>query len=1745
MLKTPSFLVLLCSIFMAFSPLHATPSDKQSFNFSDFFQYFLKKPTEDGAQRDPSLAESEESNAQAYLSSILKDYKYFHATPMQIVGFQIKAVKAYQAEKPYDVIKYCKKIISQNQKDLNAFLLIAASGLIRDYYRDEALSASLLAFHLAQKPKNKALALYFASKLSEKPLSPERQKLLQEYKPEDLQNAFFDIIKSYPNVFLPYDVQTQEKKDSGSVAIFFSKPLKRTKDFRYEDYVSLEPAPSNFAIVPMGDKLSISGLTFGQEYRIILKKGFAGEGGYTLAHDEIIPVAIEHRQPLVEFRERGYILPAKAPQLLPLKSINVPSVKIKVLRLSIPNLLTQINQGNVLDQLYTWELKSLEQTNAELVAEGTFDVGGKADEIVIKGLPIEEVIGKRLQEGVYIIQASKTDYEFAMQWLVISDIGLSTLNGPDGLHITTRSLSTSKPLSNVKVVVLARNGRVLSSRTTNHNGYLHIQQNLLNGKDSQQPALIYAQRHDTDFTFINYTKEGFDFNDRGSEGRSPIKDADCYVYCERGVYRPGDTIKVVGLARDQKGKALKDVPITFKIFRPDFVEVTQMVPSDSGAGAHTFDFQTQPSNHTGSWSIKAYLDPQGESIGETSFLLEDFIPPRIRTDCEIKEKYAKVLDPIRAQVQVDYFYGAPAGDLKVESNLYLIEAKSPFEKWKGYQFGRIEENWTPVTIKIPDQQTNEKGITTLEATVTSPPNTSKVLEAQFKGSVYESTGRPQPFSQKVLFWHQPYAIGIRSLSKNEDNKKNQNIHFDVIAVNEHGDLQEVSELNYTLYREEQTYTWYRSGRDWKYELNIEAYPSEGNLSLLKDKPTILTENFEYGAYRLEVMNPKTGIASSHRFHVGWKGASTTPDRPDMLELTLDKPAYGQGETVQLTVNTPFQGTLRVDAADNETLKNVYHGDIKEKKTVLNLKLDAEMEKKPGIYLLVTAYTGENNAHQKMPWRALGLIWVDLQKDLPKLSASLEAPKVIRPETTIDVNVTVNQPRKKIFMTLAAVDEGLLQLTNFQTPDPFNYFFSQTLFAYRLRDSYGYLIDPFGAKPGTFNVGGGGNLTAEFSEKALASLAERTFKTVSLFSGVVELKTEGNKATAKIPLTFPDFSGEARLMAVIWDDDTTASLSQPILIRDPIESYLNLPRFLAPQDLSTITLDLQNLQEHTEDCLVTIEAIDSVGLKEPFSKKLTLKKDEAVHLPLQIQGQKRGTGTLKLHIQASNNLTISKEWSIDVRSPVFQLTNRKGGTLKPKENLTLDASLFSEFVPETGILDVNIGHIPSFGTKNLVHSLREYPYGCLEQLVSKLTAEFYNEEGEDKTRVKEILSRLGSLQGFDGSFSLWPNYGYFVPWLTLYSIDLLTRFPQKYANHVILQRCFNWLKTYATNSQVQPNRLSEHAYAQYLLAREKLGTLGKLKYFTDLYGKSIKRPSDQAFIAAAFAYYGDTTSANVWFQKATDLHPTDQIEGDVLFFMSNLSNLAIVVSLLAEVSTHDPRVIEMSRVLFDQVHQERYLTTFEKAWILRVSAELSSLQKPVQLSVDGKETLDQKGFQTTYQESELKNKQTITNLSKDPLLYYLSASGEPKDPSKLPNEGFEIDRHLYTLDGTLADLSKIKPGDTFVVILEGKLLAQGSHEVIVLDLVPAGFDIEEANIQRFDIKETLSWLEELSNLSRVEKRDDRYFAITHMDKPGPFKMGYIVRASKPGKYIYPSTVVESMYHPELSSRSPEGLLTIQQ
>lgn len=1702
---------------------------------------------------DVILTAVQDKQAKEYMEGFLK-YTKPAASQVEAVKRQVTASNAYRNRSYYEAVSEFEKVIKDNPKDLGAWVMMAdalrqtASEGNRQA-ESNALMAALSAYKVAQDPLDKAVVVYVLADID----SHYREALKKQqarFSLKEIEDRFTALVTDYPKVFQVYEVEQPETSNVGSICLSFTKPLLKIRDFRYEDYVAVDPQVKDLSVVAKGNRLCLSGLAFGSVYKVTLKKGLAAEHGYKLEEDSTYTVLVSHRKPSIVFRERGYILPAKGPQLLPLKAINVPQVQIKVLRIPSRNLARELTQHSFLNQLYRWNIDELKEGSAELVGEGTFNCQGNLDETVVRGLPIDQILGKKIEPGVYIVQAEVNkknnhgDNQDATQWVVVSDIGLSTFSGPDGLHVLARSLNSAESLEGVTVSVVARNGRVLGTAQTDKNGAAHFDEKILAAKDSNRPALIQATLKDNDYTFISFTREGFDLSDRGAKGRSPALKADAYVYTERGIYRPGESVRVMCLLRDQKGKALTTTPLTFRVFRPDGIEVLTQVTKDAGAGAHTFVIDTQASSYTGHWAVTAHLDPKAPEIGRTTFRVNDFVPPRIEVKEAIQQKLIKPLDTLEALVSARYFYGPPASGLTVEGVVELQHAPEPFEKWKDYQFGLEEESWAPLKFKADSSKTNEQGQATLKTRITAQPDSTKILKAQSTVTVFEPGGRGQSSTQSVLFWHQPYAIGIGAQFKDRTAPSSGNASFNIIAVNESGNLKPVEGLKYTLYEETHGFTWFRSNNAWNYDVTIEDRAiANGTIDLKEGAPKALNVPVQFGYYRLEVMDEKNGVASSYRFHAGWSGISEVPDRPDLIEMALDKESYKIGDKVQLNLTSPFDGELAVMAMTENGYQQVHRGKATSKGTKVDIPLDAKLGQKAGLYLMAVVFRPGDIKAEKMPNRAIGLIWVDMAKSLPKIDMVLKAPEVIRPEKTFEVEVCVSQPLKNVNVAVAAVDEALLQLTGYESPSPFDYIYAQTSLAYTVRDSYGQLINPYGARPGSFTVGGDG-----LQAKALAKLAVRTFKTVSLFSGIVNQFTpsteKGCAQKAKISFTLPDFSGKVRLMAVAWNEDTLGSAESSLIVREALETYIALPRFLAPGDQTQIMVDAQNLTGAQGTFKLSLKTEGEVALVKDFEQTLTLDKEQLVHLPVDIKAKNVGVGKLILNIEGPNGLSLKKEWQIAVRSPVFEITQTKADVLKPDAALTLNAPMLDAFRAGTGKVELAIASVPTFGASRLRQELKKYPYSCLEQLTSRIVAEIYAPDAQiDRTKVAEMVEELMSYQHFDGTFSLWSANGTSEFWLSAYAMDILNKAhdQSKVLSPLILNRGMEWLKEVVRQPAKDDEVLGVQAYAHYVLAKEGQGTLGALKYFADNAQQQLKHRADLAFVGAAFAIYGDAKSAVNWFNKAILAKQQDGNPRE--FFQSWVSESAILVSLLAETTKDFPKLIDLGEQLADQAAKTGELSTFEKAWLIRVADMFAKRQVPFKMMVNAEERPVEKEFKQTLTSDLLKTPVTIKNVSQMPLLYTQMLTGEPKDPATIPNKGFELRRELYTLSGQKIDPTAVKSGDLMVVVLSGHLKEHHTHEVMVLDLLPAGFEIETIKLDAETAQKNFGWLNQLTQASRIEKRDDRFFAAFRAQKPENFTLAYLVRAINPGTYEYPAATVESMYRPQFSARTPVGKLVI--
>ncbi len=1696
--------ILLLIIVSVFTIKHYTSSHKAPL------------PQKQHAESDTESPSDTRSDSADELYQEILQYKSSTSSKLQQLEHKVNAKQAFDNREWFDARSSFMRIIADDSQDFQAWLFLCKTlqqmqnfESTEEDYASEYRAARIKAEEAAQSDLDKSVI-----------------KQLDLIQDQTVRDRLQTLLQTYPTEFAPYFLDIPQQTDTGTACISWTHPLLQKRDFHYENAISLHPKVNDLGVIARGNKLCLEGLQFGENYQLTFNQGFPGEHEAKLAQEQTLNLFIPHRKPSIHFRERGYILSSFGQQVVPFIAVNVPKVKVKIIH--IPERNIQSVQANWFsNQIGRWEIDSLKEEHGELIWQGTYHSESELNKTGISGLPIDKMLGKNLQPGVYVIEARISDEsydsnEFSSQALIVSDIGLSTYNGPDGLHIIARNLNTAMMMEGVQVSLIAKNNRVLATAKTDTTGLVHFAASTANGIGGNIPAFLTASLNGKQFTVLNLRNEAFDLSDRGATGRPINGPVAAYVFPERGIYRPGETVHLLSLLRQVNGNAQSQVPLTIMVYRPDGVLAQTSVLKDAGDGAYQLDYPINNAAPTGLWSAAIYLDPRNNEIGHTSFEVNDFVPPRI----EVKA-LANVLsilphqnNPI--QITAQYYFGPPGTDLKVEAESLLNIAEQPFPQWQGYQFGLEEENWDPLRFNHKGETTDNKGQATIDAQVDVAPQTSHLLQLDTTVTVFEVGGRGQRAKQITEYWHQPFAIGIKPRFKERATASNTKAAFDIIALNQKGELQTKEGLSYTLYAEQHDYIWFRSGNEWQYEIvTRDKVVSNGKVNLSAKEPFLLEIPVDSGLYRLEILDEKIGVATSLRFSAGWLYSSDAPDKPDVLELKIDHD--------KAMIKSPFAGELFLAVA-GQTFKPIYTGKIGTEGITLSLPALKDLSE-PGAYLIGTVYRPADIKKSQMPTRAIGVHWFNNEKSMTehKIDFAVESPPRVKSSSTVEVKIKVPANHKKMRLSAALVDEATLALVGFKSPDPFNYFFSQRELAFQLRDSYGFLINPFGARPGSFEEGGDGSDTS-FSPLALAKLPAKSYKVVSLYSGIIDAS---DKEIITIPFAIPEFSGKLRLMAVAWDEKGLGHAESSIIVRDDVDVYFVLPRFLAPKDQATIPLVLRNMDGKEGEYTLQLNAEN-----QQIEKKIFLQKGKETQIPIDLKFDNLGVKSLQLKLTGPDNFTLSRSWEISVRPKVQPIAIQQFGVVKPKDSLILEASIFKNQQP-TSQAYFTIGGVPDFGSQQLTKELISYPYMCLEQTTSRMLATALSLTS-DKSTLERAFNQLSSLQKIDGSFGLWSASNQQEPWLSLYAGDVMHLIKKQGlpVPIAITENLSRW-----TNEIQQSKNISLAAYASYLNAKEGKSTLGALRYFVETHQQEIVSKQDLSFIAAAFAYYGDSNLAALWFNKAIAVSTTN-INTEHNWFGSDLRDTAILVALLAETTQNHPKLFELANALSAKANDAKYLSTQEKAWLVRAAYHLREIQKNYQLSF-GKESIQgQTPLQKRYTAADLKNPIKITNNGANPVFYSLSTLGEPIDINQLTQQGFQVEREIYTVDGKPADTFHLKSGERYVIVIKGQRLNDALRHVLLVDLLPAGFEIEDPNLLKDNLASAFPWLGTLTAASRVEGRDDRFVSAYEFDRESNFSAAYFVRAVSKGTFTYPAVYIEAMYQSQNFKYGKEQILKIE-
>lgn len=1518
----------------------------------------------------------------------------------------------------------------------------------------------------------------------------------------------------------------------------------------YSQFVTIDDkAPK--AVDAGGRQICVEGLEHGAYYNVVFRQGLPAAIGEVLAAPVQLSIYIQDRAPSARFTGDSFVLPSTARHGIPVVTVNMDAVQVKLYRVGDRSLAQLLSGYQFLRQLDGYDISSIADQMGEPVWDGQLEVAKELNKEVTTSFPIDEAIPER-KPGVYVLTAQPVDDKSddwnsrATQWFVVSDIGLSTYTGDDGLNVFARSLASAKPMAGIDLTLLARNNEVLGTAKTDDQGRATFQAGLTRGEGSMVPAVLMAEQNGQDFVFLDMTRAGFDLSDRGVSGRPSPGALDLYAWTERGIYRVGETVHVGALARDAAAKAVDDLPLTFVFSRPDGAEDRRIVSDGKNAGGHNVDLLLAENAMRGTWTVSIYTDPKKAAVASQMFLVEDFVPDRIEFDLSLDKKEIAANETANVTVDGRYLYGAPAAGLALEGEMNLSTTRE-WERFGGYYFGLADEQQGDAT-RIPLDNlplVGDDGKATFPVEVGSLPSTTRLLKADIVVRMRETGGRAVERSIGLGIRSPGDAIGIKPEFSGDEVPQGGTAKFKVIAVDPDGNTKSTEGMLWSLVRLDRYYQWYRSGSSWNYEpITSTVAMSEGKLTAAADGSGSVSMPVDWGRYRLEISSADPeGPVTSYEFDAGWYVAQTSTETPDGLEIALDKATYAPGEVAKLKVSPRFAGELLVTIG-SESLLTTVSASIPEGGSTVDIPVGDNWG--AGAYVTATLFRPGDAQDSRMPARAIGVKWLGVDPGARKLDVALDTVEKTLPRQTLSVPISVNglDAATDAYVMVAAVDVGILNLTRYEAPDPAEWFFGQRMLGLELRDLYGRLIDGSLGATGKLRTGGDG-------AQVQTSGNPPKEKLVAFFSGIVKLDSQG-KAT--IDFDLPQFNGTVRVMAVAWTKDGVGHAQSDVIVRDPIVVQASMPRFMAPGDKAEVRIDVTNTDAPAGDYTLMLDPSDLDIGTYPTTLKLEQGKRQTMTVP--ISATETGDAGLTIRLASADGMSLDQTLTIPVRPATLPVTTRQtvrlagnGGSLK------IDGQLLASSILDGAYVSVGVSTSSAFDIPSLLMTLDRYPYGCAEQTTSRALPLLYVSElskasglevdPDLQKRVQDAIYRVLNYQSTSGSFGLWyPGSGDL--WLDSYVTDFLTRArEQNYdvPRQAMLQALNNLQNSLAYDVDLQ-ERSTEVAYALYVLSRNHKASIGDLRYYVDTQLDQFDSPMARAQLAASLALYGDAQRADKTFASALSL-AMEQKEQDWYRsdYGSQLRDGAAMLALAAETKPSPSVIPAMIRYVAAARVKARWTSTQDEAWMLLAARAIKESNQGVRLTINGQP--HEGPFSTRITGDELQTQPiTVANTSPDAIEAVVTSVAAPAQPLPDSGNGFDIERTYYTLDGTEANVTEAKQNERYVVVLKVNQLNDWASRILITDLLPAGFEIDNPGLVNSASLSAFPWLEQ-TEAAHLEFRDDRFVAAFNRDSSSSasYTLAYVVRAVTPGTYAHPAASVEDMYRPEFSARTASGMMEV--
>lgn len=1532
---------------------------------------------------------------------------------------------------------------------------------------------------------------------------------------------------------------------------------------------------------------------------VYIESGVRNILDYKMKQPTSAEVVFEQLKPAVRFTGKGTILPSTNGLILPFEAVNLRSVDVRITRIFEGNILQflQVNQldGNyemrrvgravlrttiALDNTgvtdmgkwnrYTLDLAQLINTEPGAIyqvqlgfkkAYSTYSCDGDEQESENQSSFSDDSFDEYSYEGEYYDDYEDYYYYEDYDWeqrdnpchssyytssrnirqnVLASDLGLIAKRGADGnTTVIVSDLKTTQPLSGIEVILYDFQQQVIGTAITSSDGKAEITSKVpafaLVAKSGPQRG--YLKLHDGEAQPVSHFDVSGETVQKGLKG---------LLYGERGVWRPGDSLYLTFVLED-KNKTLPPAhPVVFELQNPQGQTVQRLVRSSSENGFYNFATATAADAPTGNWTARVKV---GGIEFSQALKIETVKPNRLKINLNFGTDRFTSPD-ITGNLEVKWLHGAPGRNLKAEFDVLLANVPAQFKKYPEHIFEDPSREFSSESESIFSGYTDSEGHAIVNASLPESSTAPGFLTAIFKGKVFEESGNFSIDHFSIPFYPYNSYVGLK-LPKGETYSgilyTDSTHRVDIVTVDVDGNPVSRGNIEVSIYKLDRRWWWDYSNRSIAnyVEGSYANIIKSGKISTVNGKGSW---NFEiktpdWGRYFVRVCDPASGHCSGKIIYVdepGWYSRYRGDDSQGaaaMLSFSTDKASYNIGEKVNLTIPGSGQGRALVSIENGSKIIQTLW--IETQQGDNRFSFDATADMTPNAYVYVSLLQPHNQTSNDRPIRLYGIVPFRVENPQTHLEPIINMPDVLEPGKEVTIKVSEKTKRKMTY-TVAVVDEGLLDLTRFKTPDLWNRFYAREALGVKTWDVYDQVISSFGAHIERLLAIGG---DAELAAKEDDARANR-FKPVVKFFGPFTL----DGGAASHTFIMPQYVGSVKTMVVAGYEGAYGSTEKATPVRKPLMVLATLPRVLGPEETVKLPVTLFAMEKGIRQVKVDVKVTGAVSLAGPASRSVTMNAagDLTTDFDLNVKPE---TGIATIEVTAtSGNHKATDVIEIEVRNPNTPVTTVADQYLEAGKSWNTEIAPYGIAGTNTAIIEVS--SIPPINMGDRLRYLLRYPYGCVEQTTSSVFPQLYvdrvkvlteNEKAAIQRNVTAGIERLKSFIMRDGAFAYWPGMETYDNWSTSYAGHFLVEAEAK--GYFVPSDMIRKWKKYQRGVALEWRRNDKYyntdlmqAYRLYTLAvagSPELGAMNRLREMGNL------STTSAWMLAAAYAKAGQTEAAKKLVNNLSSAIKPYREMG--YSYGSDLRDKALILETMVLLNDRS-KAFEMLKEISGKLSNYGYwMSTQEVAFCLKAVSAFIGLEKQGDLKFDysidnGKTVSASTGLPLAQVEIPMealkKKKINITSTSQSPLFVRLIMQGTPaRGQEEDARNNITLNIRYTDLEGNAIDPSRLEQGTEFIAeasINHGGI--SGTYENLALAQVfPSGWEINNLRLQEAD--EFLT----SSAFTYQDIRDDRVY--TYFDiRPNETKtFRVLMTASYAGSYYLPAVSCEAMYDNSVYAR----------